>query len=130
MPDRHVTRSLEEGSSCISVRPTPLRWPLTKASMIRATRFSHRPRPRACPRCAKLLAGAGGPDPLTAVFEAEIVPMLEAAPGPAPDRDLRGDRFGATPISAPGIRRTLERRIRSWRAVHGEEQDVIFPPDA
>lgn len=25
-----------------------------------------------------------------------------------------------------GIRRTLERRIRSWRAVHGEEQEVIF----
>jgi hypothetical protein len=25
-----------------------------------------------------------------------------------------------------GIRRTLERRIRSWRALHGEEQDVIF----
>ena len=25
-----------------------------------------------------------------------------------------------------GIRRTLERRIRSWRAVHGAEQEVIF----
>ncbi|MBE7200185.1 MAG: SDR family oxidoreductase [Parafilimonas terrae] len=24
------------------------------------------------------------------------------------------------------MRRTLERRIRSWRAIHGEEQDVIF----
>jgi hypothetical protein len=24
------------------------------------------------------------------------------------------------------IRRTLERRIRAWRAIHGEEQDVIF----
>src|SRR5690606_23225067 len=26
----------------------------------------------------------------------------------------------------PGIRRTLERRIRAWRAMHGPEQDVIF----
>ena len=25
-----------------------------------------------------------------------------------------------------GVRRTLERRIRSWRAIHGEEQEVIF----
>ena len=25
-----------------------------------------------------------------------------------------------------GIRRTLERRVRAWRAVHGEEQEVIF----
>jgi hypothetical protein len=24
------------------------------------------------------------------------------------------------------VRRTLERRIRSWRAIHGEEQEVIF----
>src|SRR3546814_20282687 len=26
----------------------------------------------------------------------------------------------------PGVRRTLERRIRGWRALHGAEQDVIF----
>ncbi len=25
-----------------------------------------------------------------------------------------------------GVRRTLERRIRAWRAIHGEEQEVIF----
>jgi hypothetical protein len=25
-----------------------------------------------------------------------------------------------------GVRRTLERRIRAWRALHGEEQEVIF----
>ncbi|ASY73820.1 hypothetical protein [Sinorhizobium fredii] len=25
-----------------------------------------------------------------------------------------------------GIRRTLERRIRSWRAIHGQEREVIF----
>ena len=26
----------------------------------------------------------------------------------------------------PGVRRTLERRIRAWRAEHGPEQEVIF----
>jgi hypothetical protein len=30
------------------------------------------------------------------------------------------------PELSPGIRRTPERRIRSWRALHGGEQDVIF----
>jgi hypothetical protein len=30
------------------------------------------------------------------------------------------------PELRPGIRRTLERRIRAWRALHGPEQDVIF----
>jgi hypothetical protein len=30
------------------------------------------------------------------------------------------------PEIGSGVRRTLERRIRAWRAVHGPEQDVIF----
>jgi hypothetical protein len=30
------------------------------------------------------------------------------------------------PEIGPGVRRTLERRIRAWRAVKGPEQDVIF----
>jgi hypothetical protein len=25
-----------------------------------------------------------------------------------------------------GVRRTLERRIRQWRALHGPERDVVF----
>ncbi len=65
------------------------------------------------------------PDPLADIFDSEIVPLLKAAPGLRvvavfeemrrryPDLDL-------------GVRRTMERRIRSWRAVHGPEQEVIF----
>src|SRR5215212_6761220 len=30
------------------------------------------------------------------------------------------------PQLGAGIRRTIERRIRAWRAIHGEEQEVIF----
>jgi hypothetical protein len=30
------------------------------------------------------------------------------------------------PALSAGIRRTLERRIRSWRALHGADQEVIF----
>jgi hypothetical protein len=30
------------------------------------------------------------------------------------------------PEIGTGIRRTLERRIRTWRALHGAEQEVIF----
>ncbi len=43
-----------------------------------------------------------------------------------PEKEVhQGDRNAANEPGA-GIRRTLERRIRSWRAMHGEEQDVIF----
>jgi hypothetical protein len=31
------------------------------------------------------------------------------------------------PEMGSGMRRTLERRIRAWRAMHGPEQEVIFP---
>jgi hypothetical protein len=33
----------------------------------------------------------------------------------------------AHPRSAPGVRRTLERRIRNWRALYRPAQEVIFP---
>ena len=30
------------------------------------------------------------------------------------------------PQLEPGVRRTLERRVRDWRAQHGPQQEVIF----
>jgi len=73
----------------------------------------------------KGVRGRRRPDPLAEVFETEIVPMLKAAPG------LRSvaifeEIVRRHPDLGSGIRRTLERRIRSWRAIHGEEQEVIF----
>jgi hypothetical protein len=65
------------------------------------------------------------PDPLADIFDAEVVPMLEAAPG------LRAiaifeELLRRHPDLDPGVRRTLERRVRAWRAIHGPEQEVIF----
>jgi hypothetical protein len=65
------------------------------------------------------------PDPLVDIFDSEIVPLLEAAPGlraVARFEEIRRRH----PDLDPGIRRTLERRIRSWRAIHGPDQEVIF----
>lgn len=69
--------------------------------------------------------GRRRPDPLGDFFEAEVVPMLEASPG------LRSvaifeELLRRHPELKPGIRRTLERRVRAWRAKHGPEQEVIF----
>lgn len=65
------------------------------------------------------------PDPLADLFEAEIVPLLKAAPGIRPVA-LFEEMLRRHPELGAGIRRTIERRVRSWRAVHGEEQEVIF----
>lgn len=68
------------------------------------------------------------PDPLAPVWEQEIVPLLDA------DRDgileattvlavvaeRHGTRYG------PSQLRTLQRRVRDWRALHGPGQEVYF----
>jgi hypothetical protein len=65
------------------------------------------------------------PDPLADFFDAEVIPMLKAAPG------LRAvaifeEMQRRHPHLSSGARRTLERRVRSWRARHGADQEVIF----
>jgi hypothetical protein len=62
---------------------------------------------------------------LGGIFEAEVVPILQASPG------LRSiaifeEMIRRHPELGGGIRRTLERRIRSWRAIHGAEREIIF----
>lgn len=65
------------------------------------------------------------PDPIEAIFDTEVVPLLKEAPGLRPVAIFE-EMLRRHPELPPGIRRTLERRIRSWRALHGAEQDVIF----
>ncbi len=69
--------------------------------------------------------GRRRPDPLAPYWEAEVVPILKAAPGIRVIGVLQELRRRHPEIGAD-IRRTLERRIQGWRAIHGPEQDVIF----
>ena len=69
--------------------------------------------------------GRRRPDPLGNLFDTDVVPLLQAAPG------LRSiavfeELQRRHPALPSGVRRTLERRIRAWRAVHGAEREVIF----
>lgn len=65
------------------------------------------------------------PDPLAAVWDSEVVDMLKASPGLRPVAIFEEIRR-RHPELGDNIRRTLERRIRAWRALHGAERDVIF----
>src|SRR6202163_925814 len=64
-------------------------------------------------------------DPLAAVWDSEVVPVLKSPPGLRPIAIFDEIRRRHPEIGA-GVRRTLERRIRTWRALNGAEQDVIF----
>ena len=65
------------------------------------------------------------PDPLADIFESDVVPILENSPGVRPVGVFE-ELMRRHPEVGPGVRRTLERRIRVWRAEHGPEQEVIF----
>ena len=69
--------------------------------------------------------GRRRPDPLAAIWDAEIVPMLSAAPDLRPIAVFE-EMLRRHPDLLPNIRRTLERRVRHWQALHGPERDVIF----
>ncbi len=69
--------------------------------------------------------GRRRPDPLAEVWEAEIVPMLQAEPGLRPVAIL-GEMQRRHPGFPADVRRTLERRVRLWQGLHGPERDVIF----
>jgi len=95
-----------------------------KASISTATAYrfeqDHRP-----PSVKAEPRGRRRPDPLVSFFDAEVVPMLTAAP------ELRAvaifeEMQRRHPDLPDGTRRTLERRIRAWRALHGANQEVIF----
>lgn len=70
-------------------------------------------------------------DPLAAVWEKEVVPLLEA--------DVAGELEATTILEelesrrpgvvGPGQLRTLQRRLRDWRALYGPGREVIFPQE-
>lgn len=77
------------------------------------------------PSARKAERGRRRVDPLADLFESEIVPLLKGALGLRPVAVFE-EMQRRHPDLPDSVRRTLERRIRSWRAVHGEEQEVIF----
>src|SRR5580692_6170603 len=95
-----------------------------KSGFSRATGYRIEDDPR-LPSQKKAPRGRRRPDPLAEIWDGEIVPILKSAPGIRAIAVLDEIRRRHPEIGA-GIRRTLERRMRSWRALAGPELDVIF----
>ena len=66
-------------------------------------------------------------DPLEAVWEPVLLTILQRDPAVQAVTLLRHLQM-TDPDRFPDdrVRRTLERRVRNWRALHGPERDVIF----
>lgn len=71
------------------------------------------------------------PDPLLSVWESELVPMLEQLPMLQPITILEylQDKYidnNGNPIYPDNLLRTLQRRIKIWKAIHGPKKEVMF----
>jgi len=70
-----------------------------------------------------------GPDPFDGLWDSEIRPMLEASPGLRPIGVLDEMLRRHPDHDWNRLRRSLERRVRAWRAEHGADREVIFRQD-
>ena len=103
---------------------TALQAAAAKAGFSTATAYRIEEDPR-LPSTKKKTRGRRRADPLAGIFDEELVPMLEQTPG-IRTVALFQELMRRHPELGPGVRRTLERRVREWRAVHGPEQEIVF----
>jgi hypothetical protein len=114
LPGRHIT----DCQTRLYMKSRPSNVPAiaaAKAGFSTATAYRIEADPR-LPSQKRKPRGRRRPDPLAGVWDSEIVPMLETAPGIRAvaifEEICRRD-----PGIALGVRRTLERRIARWRAL-------------
>ena len=123
MPGRHVTdQQMRLFMTLTQTHSVPVA--AAKSGISQATGYRLRNNP-ILPSQKKSSRSRRRPDPLGDIFETDVIPLLQSAPG------LRSvaifeELLRRHPDLSPGIRRTLERRIRAWRAEHGPDQEVIF----
>ena len=97
-----------------------------KAGFSAATAYRIEQDPR-LPSQKKVPRGRRRQDPLVAVWDSEVVPLLKSTPGLRPIAIFDEIRR-RHPEIGPGIRRTLERRIRTWRALNGDRTHLRKHP--
>ena len=123
MPGRHINdhqmRLYMKSRLTESMPAAAAQAAMSLASAYRMENDTRLPSQKALPR------GRRRPDPLVSIFDPEIVPMLQAAPG------LRAiavfeEMQRRHPELPDSVRRTVERRIRQWRALNGQDREVIF----
>ena len=98
-----------------------------KAGFSRATAYRIEADPR-LPSQKKTPRGRRRPDPLAAVWDSEIVPLLKETP------ELRAigvyDEMVRRHPELRSTRRTMERRIRKWKALNGGRPGRDLPTAA
>jgi hypothetical protein len=66
-------------------------------------------------------------DPLADVWESDLLPLLQSRPGLTPITLLEHLQRQKPDVDWVPHQRTLQRRVRDWKALHGPAPEVIFP---
>lgn len=123
MPGRHVTdQQMRLFMTLNKTHSVPVA--AAKSGISPATGYRIKADP-VLPSQKKASRGRRRPDPLADIFDEEVVPMLQECPEIRPIAVFE-EVQRRHPELGTGFRRTLERRIRAWKAEHGPEQEVIF----
>ena len=96
-----------------------------KSGFGRRTGFQIKKELKTGPPGKKKPRGRRRPDPLESIWDSQVLPILRNSPGIRPSAVFY-ELLRNNPELSPGIRRTLERRIRDWRAEFGPDKEVIF----
>ena len=67
------------------------------------------------------------PDPLAAVWEPLLLPLLERHPALTPTTLLEHLQEQKSDQDWTSVKRTLQRRVQQWKALHGPPPEVMFP---
>ena len=123
MPGRHLTDHHVRHYMSLRTNDKPS-VAAAKAAISTASAYRIESDPR-LPSQKPTVRGRRRPDPLAGIFDQEVIPLLKRTP------QLRAvtifeELLRRHPDLAPSVRRTLERRVRRWRAVHGPDQEVVF----
>ena len=125
MPGRHVNdQQVRFYMTARITRPQTTAAAMAGISVATGRRIERDPRPPSSRKEARDYRTR--PDPLEGLWDEEVVPMLVAAPTLRPITILRELARRHPDRIDDGVRRTLERRIRAWRAMHGPEREVMF----
>jgi transposase InsO family protein len=123
MPGRHINdHQMRLYMKIRATSPAPVAAAGASISVASAYRIDSDPR---LPSQKKPARGRRRADPLVEFFDTEVVPMLLAAPQLRPVAVFQ-EMQRRHPSLDERVRRTLERRVRAWRALHGGEQEIIF----
>lgn len=129
MPGRHVTS--QQVNLFMQLRPHhPQRVAAAKAGFSeRTARRIETDRHLPSREIADRRLRRQGPDPFGGLWDAEIRPLLEAQPGLRPITLFEEMERRHPDQDWDRLRRSLERRVRAWRAEHGADREVIFRQD-